>query len=344
MSRASRPRRYGSSRVGFIVWLPQEIPSVRYLYHFLTSVNLPEVSFWECSMYLSFKVLAGLSAMALLSMFSTARISVQAAPFPAGYLPRPHPFAVSYDGASFSQVAMVSTSAAADGGAPGGVDMKLAHVASNNAANIKSPSPGSSYSYSIGAYTTTGYWLQMGYMVLGSDGDGLARWFVQVLDRNGALVEWKLSRAGEANPPPACSACSGGSTDGYPFAFTATAKGEWTFWFDGITKDRVRLTANDVALDSTRGIYYMAEVTAAKSASEVMGPRTSLRTLSLWSSRSRTWVEAAHATAVYASSDGQRNCVQYGAQNAGTYTAGNYPGVAHSIIAGSGINCGSVGW
>src|SRR5206468_1347023 len=129
---------------------------------------------------------------------------------------------------------------------PSGIDMKLAHVTANDASNIRAPGPGASYSYSIGAYTTTGYWLQMGYIVLGSDGNGLARWFVQVLKPDGSTLEWKLSRAGEANPPPACSACSGGSTDGYPFAFTTTARGEWTFWFDGITKDRVRLTQGDV--------------------------------------------------------------------------------------------------
>jgi hypothetical protein len=280
----------------------------------------------------------------------------------AGSLATPHPFArQTAAGNQFVQVAALSTTGRADGatsagGAPlcciNGVDMKLQHASS-----IPTPGdPTASYSYAIGAYTTSGYWLQMGYLVLGSDSAGLARWFVQVLNPNGSLKTWTTSRPGAANPPPACSACSGGSTDGYPFAFTSDAGGNWTFWFDGLRRTQVRLSAADATIDTARGVFFTAEYTASIVAPDtaLLPQRTALRTLSLWSNRTQSWGEAKSATATaYASATGApAPCPPNGVAPppppaTGLYPAGNYPGSAHETVAGNGAGCtapGAVLW
>jgi hypothetical protein len=258
-------------------------------------------------------------------------------------LPRPHRFGLQTAGETtqFIQVAAANTAGRSDGAIINGVDMKLAHVLNNDAANIIAPGRAASYSFSIGAYTTTGYWLEMGYIVLGDDGNGLARWFTRVLDKNGNEIFWKLSRAGAADPPPACSACSGGSTDGYPFAFTSDTSGTWTFWFDGLNRGHVALP--DSKLDAAKGVYFIGEVTAANSVgANIMGPRTALRTLSLWSNQLGNWREAASASSSYFDSTGASVCPPFGIAPAGVYSvAGNYPGVAHETAAGSSVTCSS---
>src|SRR5829696_582936 len=248
-------------------------------------------------------ILAALS-VGLVAMLLGGRVEAQR---PTFGLTKPHPYARQTDaGNQFIQVAAWSSSGRADGRAVNGAETKIRHEA-----NVIPPADSrASNSFSVGAYTTTGYWLQMGYLVLGSDGPNRPRWFVQVLDCQtvGAActtVAWKMSRAGEAYVPPACSACSGDAgTGGYPFAFTSDAGGVWTFWFDGITKDRVSLGAANATLDAGR-IYFLGEVThPTNPGAYAMGPRSTVRTLRLWSNAAGTWAEAASATAAYATESG----------------------------------------
>ncbi len=277
-------------------------------------------------------------AVVLALVFASPVAAQRAAP-----MPKPHRFgtATPGDNNQFIQVAASSTSGRPDGRQVNGVETKIRHEST-----ILAPGANAGYSFSAGAYTTTGYWLQMGYLVLGTDGGGLARWFVQVLDPTGKTVEWKLSRAGAANPPPACSACSGDAgTGGYPFAFTSDTGGAWTFWFDGITKDRVTLGSANAAIDPTR-VYFIGEVTAPSNvSSNVMGPRTALRTLRLWSNAAGSWVEPAGAQVAYANSTGAgaAACPVYGIESAGTLWDSYANAAFHAVRAGSGAACTPAG-
>ena len=117
----------------------------------------------------------------------------------------------------------------------------------------------------------------MGYIVVGGDG-GLARWFIRVYDPSGAEVYWKLSRAGEANPPPGCSACSGdNTTDGYPYSFGVTQTNTWTFWFDWISKAQYKNAKLGKALIRA---YYLGEVTGDIPGTS-LEPRKALTTYSV---------------------------------------------------------------
>lgn len=269
--------------------------------------------------------------------------AVAAAPPPT--VSKPHPFARQTDaGQQFVQVAAHSTQAYPGLAASvNGIETKIAHESP-----IVAPNADASYSFSAGAYTTTGYWLQMGSIVLGSDGGGLARWFVQVLNCGSATattacttVYWKLSRAGEANPPPACSACSGDAgTGGYPYAFTSDGSGTWTFWFDGLTKAKVSLGAANRTVDPSQ-VYFLGEVTAASNVtSNIMGPRHTIRTLRLWSTSAGAWAEAQSAQAEYYLNP---SACPYGIASLGlvfdTYTGTSY----HAVKAGSTVACPPTG-
>jgi hypothetical protein len=266
---------------------------------------------------------------------------------PTFSLAKPHPYGQQTDaGNAFLQVAAVG-SGRADGRSVNGAETKVRHEAM-----IASPGDAAaSYAFSVGAYTTTGYWLQMGYLVLGSDGGGLARWFVQVLDCRQAstpcsTVVWQMSRAGAANPPPACSACSGDAgTGGYPFAFTANADGTWNFWFDGLRRETVRLGAAHTTLDPSR-IYFLGEVThPINPAAFVMGPRSTVRTLRLWSNEAGTWAEAAAATAAYATQAGPTTTCPgtYGIQSLRDGVDEFVMAAFHQVKAGSTVACTPAG-
>jgi hypothetical protein len=307
--------------------------------------------------------LAVLTAVALTAALALAQF-VEAArpPSPSPATPRCHRFGAPTPGDNnqFIQVAAKSGGTRTDDVSTiNGLDFKLAHV--DVASQIVAPTSGA-YCYSVGGFTTSGRWLQMGYMVLAGE-NGLARWFVQVLDTDGTTLTWKLSRAGEANPPPACSACSGGSTDGYPFGFNSIMQGKWTFYFDGISKAKVDL-GSDTALDSSR-LYYIGEVSAANAGAQTMQPRVTLRTLTLWSNAERNWRESSSASAEYYCSPGASNCDSYGIEHPPAFSllpnrirfdsdgdgqldaplhpdgcygpAQNHPGEAHMSGAGSGV-------
>ncbi|HEV2172162.1 MAG TPA: hypothetical protein VGR71_01290, partial [Nitrospira sp.] len=132
--------------------------------------------------------------------------------------------------------------------------------------------------------------------------------------------------AGAANPPPACSACSGGSTDGYPYSFGSKGNGNWTFWFDWITKARVNLSGSG---NTIQQLFYVGEVNAT---GVTMSQRTALVTMAAWNG---SWVDAAPANTYY---NGGASCSVYGLAPQGTYTNGNQ-GTFHSLLAGSGAGC-----
>ncbi len=155
---------------------------------------------------------------------------------------------------------------------------------------ITAPSlAGSSCCYSLVGITENGYVLRMGYIVLAGE-NGLARYFVQVLAPNGSEHYWLLSRAGAANPPPACSACSGDTTVlGYPFSFGLTRSGTWTFWFDWIAKAQVKIPASTLTQ-----VYFLGEVSQAGMA---LDARKALTTYRVWSSAvGGDWAEPTTAT------------------------------------------------
>jgi hypothetical protein len=153
---------------------------------------------------------------------------------------------------------------------------------------------GSSYSYSIVAETDTHWVMRMGYIVLANE-QGLARWFVRIYDDKGVEKQWSLSRAGAANPPPACSACSGDTTtQGYPFSFGLTQANTWTFWFDWITKLQYKNSAAGTKLIK---VYFLGE---ANSSNIGMDPRKALTTYRLTLGQG-SWFEPTSVT-VYSSS------------------------------------------
>ena len=197
------------------------------------------------------------------------------------------------------------------------VEMQLGHES-----NIVAPNSGA-YSYSVLGVTDTGYRLRMGYIVLAGE-SGLARWFIQVFDNNDSEVYWKLSRAGETNPPPGCSACSGdNTTDGYPFAFGYTNANTWTFWFDWITKAQYKSAKAGNRLIK---VYYLAETASAP---ELMGPRLALKTFRVWPDAASGWTEP-DATAFYSMN---ASCT-YGLEVKNALYLDAY----HSIRAGSGVS------
>jgi len=224
-------------------------------------------------------------------------------------------------------------------------EMQLGH-----ACPIQVPStPGAAYSYSLVGVTDTGYVLRIGYIVLQSDGgsascyttpdsgstccSGWARWFIQILDPNGNEAYWKISRAGEANPPPASSCSSGdGTCNGYPFSFGRTSPDTWTFWFDWIAKGRIRVPGSGSKLIK---VYFLGELGGTNGGlGDVMGPRTALTTYRV--TGSATWQEPSTAEAVYFNlfcSDG------YGARSPGLGPARNNNVAYHETEAGSRVTC-----
>ena len=208
---------------------------------------------------------------------------------------------------------------------------------------------GSAYSYSLVGKTANDWTLRMGYMVLQSDGatascylrdggsvccSGWARWFIQVFDNTGKEVYWKLSRAGEANPPPASSADSGDDTfNGYPFSFVISGDTA-TFYFDWITKARVRLGNAGLLTE----VYFMGELTSSV-ADDVMGPRTALTTFRVWSG-GPSWIEPSPAVAISFGA----SCALHGVAYAGRSPSQRNDGVYyHSTAVGSGVECSASG-
>jgi hypothetical protein len=255
-------------------------------------------------------------AVALFALLLVVTAGPTAAQRPTFALAKPHPYGQLSD-AGYQFVQVVAQSGPTTGIGTGanpirGIETKVAH-----SGTILAPSNAqASYSYSVGAYTPAvngvRHWVQMGYLVLGSDGGGVARWFTQVLKcpatGNCTTVEWKMSRAGEANPPPACAACSGDAGHGgYPFAATSDANGTWTFWFDGIKKGNVSLGSAFSTVDPG-AVYFLAEATAPSQSfgtgTNTMAPRDTIRTLRLWSATTG-WIEPGSArVSRYASATG----------------------------------------
>jgi hypothetical protein len=228
-------------------------------------------------------------------------------------------------------------------------EMQLGH-----ACPIQVPSASNAaYSYSLVGKTSNGWQIRMGYIVLQSDGanascylrdgssrccSGWARWFIQVYDGAGREVYWNLSRAGEANPPPAASASSGDDTvNGYPFSFVLSGNTA-SFYFDWISKARVRLSNPGVLTD----VYYVGDLDSALP-SDSMGPRTALTTYRVWNG-GPSWIEPSPATALYFGAQ----CPPFGVAYVGRSPSARRDGVKyHSTAAGSGTACsdpGSVLW
>jgi hypothetical protein len=208
-----------------------------------------------------------------------------------------------------------------------GVDMQLKHEWP-----IVAPStPMSAYSFSVIGVTNTGHFVRMGYIVPQSDGGGLARWFVQILDGAGNEKYWKLSRAGEANPPPASSCSSGdGTCDGYPFYVGSTRPDTWQFLFDGISKANVRVAGSGSSIVE---VYFLGEV---RHAGELMGPRTALTTFRVQASSG--WVEPASAQAFYSNVD--TNACPFGVELRPLENATRADGKTYrATAAGSGVAC-----
>ncbi len=225
------------------------------------------------------------------------------------------------------------------------VEMQLAH-----ACPILVPTTtGGAYSYSVVAVTNTDYVLRMGYIVLQSDGSGAtcyntpgagsqccsgwARWFIQVLDPSGNEMYWKISRPGEANPPPASSCSSGDTTcSGYPLFFGRTGTDTWTFWFDWISKARVRVPGSGSSL---KEVYYLGELGGTNGElGSVMGPRTALTTYRV--TGSGVWQEPSSAQAVYynvSCNDG------YGVNSPGFGPSRNNGKSYWNTAVGSGVTC-----
>ncbi|HLF78315.1 MAG TPA: hypothetical protein VJB57_12590 [Dehalococcoidia bacterium] len=183
------------------------------------------------------------------------------------------------------QAGVTSVNGAGFSAATDRVETQVAHEGT-----IVAPSlTGSSYSYSLVGITEHRYVLRMGYIVLAGE-NGFARFFVQVLKPNGSPHYWLLSRAGAANPPPACSACSGDTTTaGYPFSFGLTRSGTWTFWFDWISKAQVKVPASRLTQ-----VYFLGEVSHAAMS---LDPRKALTTYRVWSSSvGGDWSEPAGAS------------------------------------------------
>lgn len=219
-------------------------------------------------------------------------------------------------------------------------EMQLAH-----SCPIAVPAPGEAYSYSLVGITESNFTVRMGYIVLGSDGasatcyntpdqgsqccSGWARWFVQVLNPSGEEVYWKISRAGEANPPPASSCSSGdGTCNGYPFSFGRTGPDTWTFWFDWISKAKVRIPGSGNALQK---IYFLGEVSDAGG---VMGPRTALTTYRV--TGGSTWLEPEVASSFYSG----LSCTDgYGVHSPNEGPPRNNGTAYWSTEAGSGVTC-----
>jgi len=198
---------------------------------------------------------------------------------------------------------------------------------------IPPASPGASYSHSLVGVTETGYTVRMGYIVLGGD-NGLARWFIRVYDSTGKEVYWKLSRAGEANPPPGCSACSGDTTtQGYPYSFGVTQANTWTFWFDWIAKAQVK--------DARIGkqllrVYYLGEVTGDIEGT-TLESRKALTTYRVTKGNG-AWLEPEaivyRANYTCDTSDGVEKRTEYDVEYAGLQQR-NDGQKYHSIVAGS---------
>lgn len=189
----------------------------------------------------------------------------------------------------------------------------------------------SAYSFSVVGETDTGFFVRMGYIVLQSDGGGLARWFVQILDKSGKEKHWVLSRAGEANPPPASSCSSGdGTCEGYPFFVGSTKLDTWQFLFDGITKSNVRVKGSGSTISQ---VWFLGEVSHD---GDLMGPRTALTTFRVLNGDG--WQEPASASGYYSKVD--TTACPYGVErrpeedttraNLQTYKA---------TAAGTGIDC-----
>lgn len=175
------------------------------------------------------------------------------------------------------------------------IDVNRAETQIKHESTIVAPTTaGSSYSYSLVGITDTGYVLRMGYIVLAGE-NGLARWFIRVYNSAGAEVYWNMSRAGAANPPPACSACSGDTTtQGYPYSFGWTGTNTVSFWFDWILKARVKLTGVGSSL---KQVYFLGEVNNSEIG---MDPRKALTTYRVTKGQG-TWTEPASADVYYSS-------------------------------------------
>jgi hypothetical protein len=229
------------------------------------------------------------------------------------------------------QIGIHSSLAATDGF--NRAEMQLKH----ESPIIQPTTPGSAYSFSLIGVTNNGWRLRMGYIVYESDTDGWARWFIQVFDNTGKEVYWNVSRAGETNPPPASSCSSGdGTCNGYPFSFGLTSSNTWTFWFDWISKARVRLTGAGSALTD---VYFLGELTGAGSG-ETMGPRTALTTYRVWNG-GPSWVEPATATRAEL---GLACGSEYGVTSAGLGPARANNVQYHATIVGSGVSCNDPLW
>jgi hypothetical protein len=223
------------------------------------------------------------------------------------------------------------------------LEMQLAH-----SCPIQVPSsPGAAYSYSIVGITDTNYVVRMGYIVLQSDGanascyhtptagsvccSGWARWFVQVLRPDGSEAYWKISRRGEANPPPASSCSSGdGTCNGYPFSIGRVGNETWNFWFDWISKARVRVPGSGNTLKKA---YYLAELSGTNGvAGGVLGPRTALTTYRYFNGTA--WVEPGTAQSFYFN----LTCnAPYGVESTGLGPPRSNGVRYHATAAGSGV-------
>lgn len=214
--------------------------------------------------------------------------------------------------------------------------------------------PGAAYSYSLVGVTDKDFVIRMGYLVRQSDGvgatcyntpdsgsqccSGWGRWFIQVLRSDGSEAYYKESRAGEANPPPASSASSGdGTMNGYPFSFGRVGNDTWNFWFDWVSKARVRVAGSGNQL---KQLYFLAELSGTNGVlGDVVGPRTALTTFRYWNGS--TWVEP--SSAVSFATGGTPCPLGYGVEAAGLGPARANGRQYHATSAGSDVTCDSDG-
>ena len=189
-------------------------------------------------------------------------------------VPKPHPVRGTVDTNPFSQAVVRAVEPPT--AVINGLDVKVAHVNhwTSPVAEIRTPlappNGAASYSFAGGAYTKAAngvrYWLQMGYLVLSGE-HGLARWFIQVLQCSTTTAQctphtWTISRAG----------------------------------------DNVRLGAAYRELDPGE-LYVIGELTVTGPATALqanrLGPRTTLRSLALWTNGASGWREAAGGEVQY---------------------------------------------